>query len=54
MAGVNSWFSIRIDILALVLMTCFSFVCVLSREETNPIILSMLLSYVLTIQATLT
>lgn len=53
-AGVNCWFSIRVDLLAITLMLIFAYACILSRDSTSPVILSMLLSYVLTIQMTLT
>jgi hypothetical protein len=49
MQGVNSWFSIRIDILAICVMLSISFICVFFREYTDPIILCMLLSYTMTI-----
>jgi ATP-binding cassette subfamily C (CFTR/MRP) protein 1 len=53
-SGVNCWFSIRIDLLAILLILTFTLVCVFTRASTNPVVLSMLLSYVLTIQYTLT
>ena len=54
MAGVAGWFAIKVDLIALLIMSAVSFVCVLCRSFTDPIVLSMLLSYVLTIQMTLT
>ena len=54
LSGVNCWFSIRIDILAMVLIVTFSLTCVFARDFTDPIVLSMLLSYILTIQMYLT
>lgn len=49
MAGVAGWFAIKVDLIALLIMSVVSFVCVLCRGFTDPIVLSMLLSYVLTI-----
>lgn len=71
--GVNSWFSIRIDMLSVLLMSVISVACVFLRNDVSqedqesislsgltdnkeviePVLLSMLLSYVLTIQTTL-
>ena len=50
MNGVNAWFSIRIDILAIMVMLCISMICVFYRDYTDPIVLCMLLSYIMTIQ----
>lgn len=52
-AGVSLWFSIRVDFLATTLLLVISFVSVLSRDWTNPIILSMLLNYSMSIQSSL-
>tara|TARA_B110000285_G_C14780591_1_gene448295 strand:- start:125 stop:427 length:303 start_codon:yes stop_codon:yes gene_type:complete len=53
-AGVTGWFSIRIDLVAITLMFIISMICVLCRgEQADPVILSMLLSYVMTIQFSL-
>lgn len=53
-AGVNGWFSIRIDFVAITLMFIISMICVLGRELSgDPVILSMLLSYVMTVQFSL-
>ena len=49
MNGVNAWFSIRIDIIAIMVMFCISMICVFYRDYTDPIILCMLLSYIMTI-----
>jgi hypothetical protein len=71
--AVNSWFSIRIDMLSVLLMSVISAACVFLRHDVSkesqesislsgltddkeviePVLLSMLLSYVLTIQTTL-
>jgi ATP-binding cassette subfamily C (CFTR/MRP) protein 1 len=48
-AGVQSWFSIRVDGMAILLMLIIAFICVFLREF-NAVIISMLLSYVLTLQ----
>jgi len=48
-AGVAGWFSIRIDLVAITLMFIISMICVLCRDMTDPVILSMLLSYIMTI-----
>lgn len=48
-AGVSLWFAIRVDFLAISLLLVVSFVCVLSRDWTNPIIMSMLLNYSMSI-----
>jgi len=52
-AGVSLWFSIRVDFVATALLLVISFVCILSRDFTNPIVLSMLLNYSLSIQSCL-
>ena len=49
MQGVNSWFAIRIDIIAVCVMFWISLICVFFRDFTDPIILCMLLSYTMTI-----
>jgi ABC-type multidrug transport system fused ATPase/permease subunit len=53
-SGVTSWFSIRVDMIAVLLILVLSITCVITRESTDPIILSILMSYVLTIQSCLT
>jgi hypothetical protein len=50
---VAGWFSIRVDSLALLLMTTISVICVMFREK-DAVIMSMLLSYLLGIQQNLT
>lgn len=49
MSGVQGWFAIRVDILAIVLMLIVSLIAVFSRDTADPIILAMLLSYIMTI-----
>lgn len=44
----------RVDVLAIALMLLISVICILAREHSDPIILSMLLSYIMTIQYSLT
>ena len=72
--AINSWFSLRIDMMSILLMAIISTGCVLLRQDVSqqefddkmsrgglaedtevmtPILLSILLSYVLTIQTTL-
>lgn len=48
--GVQGWFAIRVDLLAIVMMLIFSSVCITVRTSVNPIILSLLLVYMLQIQ----
>lgn len=51
MVGVSNWFAIRVDILAIIIMFIMTVVCIIARElpNPNPIVLSMLLSYLMTI-----
>jgi len=49
MSGVQGWFAIRVDILAIILMLIVSLIAVFSRDTADPIILAMLLSYIMTI-----
>ena len=43
--GVAGWYSIRIDIMAIILMFICSMICVLGRDlpDADPVVLSMLL-----------
>jgi uncharacterized MnhB-related membrane protein len=50
MAGVSGWFSIKVDILAILLMLIIAVACIFARSSADPIILSMLLSYLMSIQ----
>ena len=49
MAGVAGWFAIKVDMIAVLIMSIVTVTCISCRSFTNPIILSMLLSYTLTI-----
>lgn len=51
MTGVTCWFAMRVDILAITMMLLISVSCIYARNQENadPVILSMLLSYVMTI-----
>ena len=58
--AISAWFAIRIDFLSILLMAFISAMCILLRAEDQddsagfePILLSILLSYVLNIQSTL-
>lgn len=55
-SGVQGWFAIRVDLIAIMLMFTISLICVLCRdaEDADPVLLSMLLSYIMTIQFNLT
>mmetsp|Transcript_17853 Transcript_17853/g.30299 ORF Transcript_17853/g.30299 Transcript_17853/m.30299 type:complete len:632 (+) Transcript_17853:2840-4735(+) len=48
-SGVSGWFSIRVDLLAIFLMLSISFICVMLRDF-DPVIMSMLISYLISIQ----
>jgi len=45
--GVQNWFSIRVDFLAILLMLSIAMICIFARRFTEPIVLSMLLTYVI-------
>jgi hypothetical protein len=47
--SVPLWFAIRVDILSLMTMTVISVICVLARFRVDPIMLSLLLTYVLSL-----
>ena len=47
--GVPFWFAIRIDIVAIIMMTLISVLCILSRNSTDQVMLAMTLTYALTI-----
>ena len=51
--GVQGWFAIRVDFLAVAIMLIFSIICIVVRENVNPIILSLLLTYLLQVQVTM-
>lgn len=48
--GVSGWFGIKVDILSFFLMVILYVVCILSREQADPVILAMLVTSVLAIQ----
>jgi len=47
--AVPLWFAIRVDILSIITMTIISVICVLARFRVDPIMLSLLLTYTLTL-----
>lgn len=51
--AVPLWFAIRVDILCLITMATISVICVTARFRVDPIMLSLLLSYTLTLQQVL-
>ena len=51
--GVQGWFAIRVDLLAIALMLIISTVCIVARDEVSSVILSLLLVYMLQIQNTM-
>ena len=54
-AGVQGWFAISVDLLAISLVLLIVLICVIYRDfSTEPILLSMLLSYTVIIQSNLT
>ena len=53
-SGVEAWFCIRIDLVAIGLMFAITLLCVFCHKFTDPILLSLLLSYTMTIQFSLT
>lgn len=51
--AVPLWFAIRVDVLSLITMTVIAVICVTARFRVDSIMLSLLLSYTLTLQAVL-
>lgn len=51
--AVPLWFSIRVDVLSLITMSVIASICVTARFRVDSIMLSLLLSYTLTLQAVL-
>ena len=51
--AVPLWFAIRVDVLSLITMTVISVICVTSRYRVDPIMLSLLLTYTLSLQQVL-
>ena len=47
--GVPFWFAIRTDAVALVTMTLIALFCVLARNDKDPVVLAILLTYSLTV-----
>ena len=47
--GVPLWFAIRIDLIAIVIMGVIALFCVLFRNEADPVMLALLLTYSLTV-----
>ena len=52
--GVQGWFAIRVDMLAIALILIISTVCVLAQGIASPVILGMVLMYMLQIQQSMT
>ena len=50
MTAVNSWFSVRVDFLALSVVLILSFLCIFLRNSVDPVLLSLMLNYSLNIQ----
>lgn len=48
--AIPLWFSIRVDVVSLLTMLLVGNFCILSRFHHNPVMLSMLLSYILSLQ----
>lgn len=48
--AVPLWFAIRVDILSILTMTVISVICVTARYRVDPIMLSLLLTYTLSLQ----
>lgn len=51
--GVFGWYSLRLDILIALMLSAACAACVVLRTSTNPIYLSMMLQYMLTLQGQL-
>lgn len=51
--AVPLWFAIRVDVMSLITMTVISVICVTARFRVDSIMLSLLLSYTLTLQTVL-
>ena len=45
MSAVNSWFSIRIDVITASIMLVMSVMCIFLRDVTDPIVISLILNY---------
>ena len=52
--GALQYFSIRVDISASTFVAIICAICIISREHTDPVLLSLLLTYAMNIQNNLT
>lgn len=52
--GALQYFSIRVDCSASAFVAIICAICIISRENTDPVMLSLLLTYAMSIQGTLT
>lgn len=48
--AIPLWFSIRVDVISLITMSCISTICITARYRVDPILLSLLLTYTLSLQ----
>jgi hypothetical protein len=48
-SAVNTWFGIRVDMIAILLMGSIVVVCILSREVVDNVLLSLMITYGLNI-----
>lgn len=49
--GVLGWYSLRLVFLSMMMLTAGCGVCVLLRDSADPVLLSMMLQYLLTLQS---
>lgn len=49
-SAVNTWFGVRVDMIAILLMASIVFICILSRESVDTVLLSLMITYGLNIQ----
>lgn len=54
MSGVNSWFSIRVNTVVIVLLVVITFSAILLRDKFDAVMLSLMISYAFIIQFILT
>ena len=52
--GTWSWFGVRMNMLSIVVMASSTVVCMIYRSKEDPVLLAMVLSYILQLQAYLT
>lgn len=50
MSAVNSYFSVRLDLISTTMTFFITVICIVLRDTVDPIMLSMLLTYSLNIQ----